>query len=744
MTGNSHSTLNQVAGDQNNFDIHLRTTVNRPIAVHTLPVDTAAFTGRAQEINRIVTATTDATHPGRVIAVHAIDGMPGIGKTALAVHVGHLVADKFPERCLFVNLHAHTPGRQPTSTADALTSLLVADGVDPRYLPDDLEGRAALWRDRMARRRALVILDNAASTQQVVPLLPASPHCLVLVTSRRRLSGLRRRYGAVTLTLGTLPEDEAVALFSRIAGRGPVKHEHAAAAGLVRLCAYLPLAVSILAATVESDTSLARLLAVLENAQDRLSGVDSHLDDDELGVRAAFDLSHQNLDPEQQRVLGHLGLVPGADIDAYAAAALACLSVDETRRHLQALHAHRLLEQPHHGRYRMHDLIRDYARTEATTIGERDQAIGRLLDYYQYTAQLADTYLDRHPQPVTTPIPVPAPAAAPGFRDRSQAQAWMTIERANLLACIQYATTQDQHLRVVGLTAAIAAHLRTDGSWALAISLHTSAANAAHRLTEQLGEATALNNLGDMEYLVGNFPAASTALEQALTIFRDIGERLGEADALHHLGAVRSMTGDFPAASAALEQALTIYRDLGNRAGEAHTLNHLGEVRYLIGDFPAARAVLKRALAMHRDLGNRAAEADALNHMGAVLSMAGAPSAAGAALEQALTIFRDIGDQLGEVESLNPIASLHLIAGDPQQARFHHHQALQIARTINSTLEQARALEGIGRCELATSNMKTAITTLRQALGIYQRMGTAEAPRLAAELNILDQVHADS
>jgi hypothetical protein len=218
----------------------------RPV-VSSLPADTAAFTGRGEQIERM----RAAAGAGRVVAIHAIDGMPGVGKTTLAVHVGHRVADQFPDRQLFVDLHAHTPGQRPADPADVLAMLLAADGMDPRYLAESLDGRAAMWRDRMASKRVLLILDNAASSAQVAPLLPGSAGCLVLVTSRRYLGDLPSALTPVPLDV--LPPVEAEAMFISLAGRAGA--ERAEVAEMVTMCGYLPLAISLLASVFRRHQS---------------------------------------------------------------------------------------------------------------------------------------------------------------------------------------------------------------------------------------------------------------------------------------------------------------------------------------------------------------------------------------------------------------------------------------------------------------------------------------------------------
>lgn len=358
MKGRSHdgSTLSQVAGDQHNY--YSPQSQASPV-VSSLPTDTAAFTGRGEQVRRIRDAAVAAAGVGRVVAIHAIDGMPGVGKTTLAVHVGHQVAEQFPDRQLFVDLHAHTPGHLPADPSGVLAMLLVADGLDPRYLPENLDGRAAKWRDRMAGKRVLLILDNAASSEQVAPLLPGAAGCLVLVTSRRFLGDLPS--ALVPLPLDVLSPNEAEAMFVGLAVRAD--SERAKVAELVALCGCLPLAISLLASVFHRHQTWTMEYLIAET-QTRLLTITAE-NRNNRSVAAAFELSYQYLSAQQQRFFRHLGLNPGNDIDPYAAAALADLPLEKATVLLDELHGDRLLNEPVPGRYRMHNLIHEYARALA-------------------------------------------------------------------------------------------------------------------------------------------------------------------------------------------------------------------------------------------------------------------------------------------------------------------------------------------------------------------------------------------
>ncbi len=358
-------------------------------ATRTLPRDILSFTGRESELQVLETAVNDA---GGVVAIYAIGGMAGIGKTALAVHAAHRLASRFGDGQIFLPLHAHTPGQRPVDPAEALASLLQAIGVAARQIPAGLEARIGLWRDHVAGKRLLLVLDDAADSEQVRPLLPGTAGSLVLVTSRRHLIALE---DALTVSLDALSAGDAATLLVRLASRPGQNADDEAVAQISRMCGHLPLALGLLARQLHHHPawSPADLAADLAAARDRLALM--HAED--LSVAAAFHLSYAELRPDQQLMFRRLGLHPGTDLDAHAAAALADLSQEEASALLQGLFDHYLLAEPARGRYRLHDLIRQYARVlvAADPAAERETATGRLLDYYLHTASSASALIGR-------------------------------------------------------------------------------------------------------------------------------------------------------------------------------------------------------------------------------------------------------------------------------------------------------------------------------------------------------------
>ncbi|WP_194908962.1 AfsR/SARP family transcriptional regulator [Catenulispora rubra] len=731
-------------------------TVRGPL--HQLPLDPPAFTGRQEELTTLLTLAEHAAGQDTpaAIEISAIDGMGGVGKTALALHAAHALTARFPDGQLFVDLqgaHELTP-RPP---GDVLAEFLQAYGTPPQLIPAETPARAAAFRNRLAGTRTLILLDNAGSEDQIRPLLPGTPGCLVLITSRKRLKGID---DAHPIPLDILPITDAVALFRTIAGPGRIPGDDPLLEDIARMCGQLPLALRITAAVFRN-----RRAWTLENLIDDLHarGADlSVFDDGDRKLDAIFDLSYQNLNLDQQRLFRYLGLVPGPDTDAYAAAALTDTDLQDADRLLQDLTDHNLLTETSTGRYRLHDLLRLHARTQATTIdaaGGRATALDRLLHYYAHTAQTASGTIARRPLPAPDG---PGPDHARDLADPETARAWLRIEYPNLDAAFTLAHTGHLEQHVIALADGLAEILNTDGPWTRAMHIHQAAETAARhnqptahatalndlglvrrlvgdypgaaqaqeealeifrQLGHRLGEATALNDLGLVRYLVGDYPGAAQAQEEALEIFRQLGNRLGEANALNDLGLVRYPVGDYPGAANALEEALEIYQQLGHRLGEASVLNDLGRVRYLVGDYPGAVQALEEALEIFRQLGHRLGEATALNDLGQVRYLVGDYPGAAQAQEEAMEIYRQLGHRGNEAWALNPYAATVAALGDRPRALALYQQALAMNRELGKPDDEAIALEGIAEHHLATGNPTEGAAYLNQALEIYRRLG---------------------
>jgi tetratricopeptide (TPR) repeat protein len=714
-------------------------TVTAPAAaVRTLPRDIGSFTGRNGELRWLTQAVTGRAAMAGVVGIHAIDGMAGIGKTALAVHAAHQLTPLFPDGQIFLRLHAHTAGQQPVDPADALATLLLTIGVPPQQIPADGQARELAWRDRLSGKRVLLVLDDAAGPAQVSPLLPGTAESLVVITSRRRLA----LDEAVSISLDILTPEEAVVLFLRVASCPHLGPSDVGVTKVTRLCGYLPLAIRLVAGQLRRPSwTVAEIAAKLGATQDRLAAIDAG----QRSVTAAFDLSYRDLTPDQRQLFRRLGLQPGVDIDAYAAAALGGTTVAAARRHLENLEDLHLLDEPVRGRYRLHDLLRDYARTLAATDppAEREAALDRLLDYYLHTTTLAATHLS--PQsPATGPAVAHPPDSAPELVTREAAIAWLEAERANLYAAVDYAVLHGRHHYAISLPAAMQEFLRAQGPWNQALTLHHTALEATRITNDRLGEANTLNEVGIVQRLTGDYPAATASLGQALALHRGLSNRLGEAKALNNLGIVQYSTGDYPAAGVNQQQALALYRHLGDQLGEANVLHDLGIVQRLIGDYPAATASQQQALALYRHLDDRRGQANALSDLGLLQYLTGDYPAATASQQQAMALCRGLGNRLGEAKALNYLAIVQYSTGDYPAAAASLRQALALSRDLGDRLGEASALHDLGIVQRLIGDYPAATASQQQAMVLYRHLGSQRGEANALhELGIMQRLIGD-
>ena len=690
-------------------------------ATRTLPRDIASFTGRAAELAQLAGAVTSAAEAGvGVVGIHAIGGMAGVGKTAFAVHAAHQLAGGFPDGQFFLPLHAHTPGQRPVDPADALASLLLTAGVGAQQIPPGLQARAARWRDWLAGKKVLLVLDDAAGHEQVSPLLPGTGGSVVLVTSRRHLTALE---DAAAISLDTLAPGEAAALLARLAERPGLGSGDGPAGEITRLCGYLPLAIGMLARQLHHHPSwtAAGLAGELAAAAGRLELMRA----ENLSVAAAFDLSYQDLTPGQQRLFRRLGVHPGTDLDGYAAAALDGTDLATARRHLDGLYDQYLLTEPARGRYRLHDLLGEHTRALAFAgdPADADAAAGRLLDYYLHAAAAAGQHIETRTTAVGRALPGDRPAVAPQLSTAGQASAWLEAERANLHAAAGYAAASGRPAHAIAIPAAISGFLLTRGHWDQSVALHQAALATARQVGGRAGQAGALNELGLLQRVTGDYPAAAASLTRALELYRGLGDRLGQASALDNLGRVQFETSEYPAATASHQQALALYRDLGHRAGQALALNNVGTVQSLTSDYPAAAASYQQALDLFCDIGHRLGQALATGNLGIVQSQTGDYPAAADSMTQALDLFRDLGDRHGEASSLLNLGEVQRLTGDYAAAAASQQQALGISRDLGHRRVQASALGNLGEVQILTGNYPAATASLVQALGMFRDIG---------------------
>jgi tetratricopeptide (TPR) repeat protein/transcriptional regulator with XRE-family HTH domain len=749
-----------------------------PVARRTLPRDVATFTGRRRELDELLAAVDRDSRSARAFAITAIDGMAGVGKTAFAIHAAHRLASEYPDGQIFLDLRAHAAGLRPVEPFDALGTLLLTVGVAAPAVPNDLDARVALWRDHLSARRMLIVLDDAAGNEQVRPLLPGGPGCLVLVTSRRRLSALE---DVRPLTLDTLPRADAAELFTRLAGGPGQAVESSSVSVLAELSGRLPLAIGLLAGRLRSHPAWTarHLAATLRVTQDRLAEMHA----ENVAVESAFELSYRDLAPDLKRLFRRLGAHPGRDVERYAAAALDGIEPAEAARRLDALYDDHLLDEPAPGRYRMHDLIRAYARS----LADREDAdagagaVDRLLDHYLGALGTANRHIARR----SSPFAASGGEGVERLPDLSTwhgALAWLEAERANLVACFDDAVARGRHRRVIDLARELHPLLDLWGPWDQAMAVQRAALEAARRAGDRLAEADALHDLGDIQRRTGAYQAAVASLEAALASACQLGSRLREASVLNDLGDVQRMLGDCRAAAASLCRALTLHRELDSRLGMAAALNRLGIVRSLTGEHDAAIESLTEALALSRESGYRLVEVNALNNLGcvqlrnddfaaatesltasmelarelgirlyhanAVVNLArvqrmkGDAAAATASLTEALALYRDMGNRSGEGSVLHELGTLQHRGGEYAAATGSITASLAIFRAIGSREGQANALHDLGIVQRLTGDAAAAIVSLTEALTLARELGDALSK--AQILNELGTVRLES
>ncbi|MEV0201479.1 BTAD domain-containing putative transcriptional regulator [Nonomuraea sp. NPDC050691] len=662
-----------------------------------LPYDIPDFSGRTAELERLVDERS---------AVVTIDGMAGIGKTTLAVHVAHRLAARYPDGRLFIDLQAHTAGREPVDAAAALETLLRQLGVPADRIPVTLAERGALWRAELADRRVLAVLDNALDAEHVRPLLPGHSDTLVLITSRRRLVDLD---GAHALSVDVLGEEDAAELFERIVGER-AHQEPDAVREVLRLCGHLPLAIRISAARLQHRPrwSVSYLAGRLRDHRRLLDG-----------VSAAFTLSYEQLDEAERRMFRLLGLAPGRDIDPYGAAALAGIPEEEAEELLEGLLDAHMLLQLEPGRYTFHDLLREHARS----IAEDDGAVLRLLTYYLHRSRAAIDRLFPHSVAQREGIPQPAAPVAP-LRDAAEAIAWLDAERSNIIAT----AVHGPEICLGMLALAMRPYLDRQAHHDDALTLHTLALRRGRKLGHRDVEERALTDLAWTYWRLGEYERAEEHAHQALDACEAADDRVR---ALLTLGNVALRRRQDAQAEHYLAQALDLTRMGADTWGEAHVLGILALALDRAGRPEEARRHLDLALALHRKVGNPAGEALILNHLGVVLRHQGELAQARARHEQAAALCRRLGTTGDEAAALNGLAEA---AGDPARAAEEHTAALALAGLTRDRPEQARAHDGLARAHLALGRPERAREHGRMALGLYEELGVPEAEEIRAFL----------
>ncbi|MFI0730030.1 BTAD domain-containing putative transcriptional regulator [Streptomyces sp. NPDC021225] len=649
-----------------------------------LPAPPPAFTGRARELLRLSeVCDVRAEAGGETVVISAIGGIGGVGKTWLAVRWAHENTARFPDGQLYVNLRGFDPSAEPVPTAVAVRGFLDALGVAPDSIPVDLDAQTALYRSLLAGRRVLVVLDDARDAGQVRPLLPGSPSCTVLVTSRSRLTSLVTTHGALPLPLDVFGAAEARELLVRHLGAARVEAEPDAVDVLLEHCAGLPLALGIVAARAAThpDLPLAALAEELREAATRLDALDTG--DLTANLRAVFAASHRALSAPAAELFGLLGLAPGPDIGLPAAASLAGLDAPRTRVLLGELEAAHLVQRHAPARYRMHDLVRLYAaeRGQADERGRGRDALRRLVDFYLHTAFAANSLVDGPNTPFRPELDPAAPGCVPvRLEDPAAALDWFDAEHACVLAAQRLALKQERHTPVWQLAWTLISYHWRGAHFRDHLRVWRAGLTAAERQGHPPARALAHWRLGQAASHLGQGAEALDHLGRALAVYEEAGDVPGQAHTHRTLGWVWEQQGDKEAALTHAGQALRLYEGLGNPVWQAGQLNAVGWCHAQLGRFEEARDHCERALALFRAEAGRGAEASTLDSLGYIAHRTGRHDRALVHYSEALELFQEAGNAYDEADTLANIADAQQALGRPEEARENRLRALALFR----------------------------------------------------------------
>jgi tetratricopeptide (TPR) repeat protein len=646
-----------------------------------LPAASADFIGRAAELQALTGRLNWAggAGPGTVVIL-AIGGTAGVGKTALALHWAHQVAERFGDGQLYVNLRGYDHSGIPTTPETAIRGFLDTLGVPPERMPPSSEAQAGLYRSLMARKRMLIVADNARDERHVRPLLPASPGSLVLVTSRNELGGLAAAEGAQLINLDVLSHAEAVRMLAARLGTARADAEPAAVEQIARLCACLPLALAVAAArgAARPGFSLAALAGELAGSSGRLDALDAG--DAGSSLRGVFSWSYRQLTGEAARMFRLLGIHPGPDISVAAAASLVGQAQSQARALLRELARVHLVTEHVPGRYAFHDLLRAYAAEQAHRVGSRARrgtATGRVLDHYLHTAANATRLLDPAREPVLLAPPAPG-ATVRQPADYQQALAWFEEEHEVLLATLTLAAGSGFDHYAWQIPWAMTSFLQTRGHWQEWAATQRTALAAATRLRDVAAQAISGRLLALAYTVLGNPEQARGHFDRSLALYQRLGDRPGEARIHQNLCVLADRQGRYDDALDHAEQALRLHQASGDKTSEAVALNNVGWCHGLTGDYHRAREFCRQALALSAEIGHRRLEAEAWDSVGYAEHHLGNLTAAVGSYQRALSLHQEAGDRFYEAETLTHFGDVRHAFGQPEKARQAWQQALSI------------------------------------------------------------------
>ncbi|TPQ20334.1 AfsR/SARP family transcriptional regulator [Streptomyces sporangiiformans] len=700
-----------------------------PVKPAQLPATVPDFTGRASfvaELSEVLSATSMAG--GRVMAVSALAGIGGVGKTTLAVHVAHQARGSFPDGQLYVDLQG--AGARAAEPETVLGSFLRALGTADSAIPDSLEERAALYRSTLDGLQVLVLLDNARDAAQVRPLLPGTEGCAALVTSRVRMVDLE---GAQLVDLDVMSPEEALQLFTKIVGKERVASERKAALDVVAACGFLPLAIRIAASRLASRRTwtVSVLAAKLADERRRLD----ELQAGDLAVKATFELGYGQLEPAQARAFRLLGLADGPDISLAAAAAVLDLPPDDTEDLLESLVDTSLLESAAPGRYRYHDLVRLYARAcaerDEQPPGERDAAMSRLLDFYLATA--ARVYAMERPGDRLVDHLEPTEHAGLRFTEGAAALDWLYTEAAPLLACVRQSTGTDRLRRAVDL---LWASKDLTESGANSYQYETTAramCDATRAAGDVRAEGRARTVLTDVLLVSGRIEQAEEQARSAMELAGSAQDATAISWVANNRGLICLHQGRYADGKVFFDQAIEGLRAAGNRPFEATSLCNLSRAHLGMGNVTKAVEIARRGVAAHAEFGRTVRLANSHYAVGVALTRAGRHAEALSHFSDALCILSDHRQRLWEGTTHFRIAEVHLAARRPAQAAQHTEQALALG-CIGGDRMRGSVLTLLGRALSELGQVDRARACWREALNLYEENGAPEADEVRALL----------
>ena len=692
-----------------------------------LPSAIADFTGRGKQIDAIERELALASEdPARLaVPIIIVAGKGGIGKTTVAVHAAHMVAERFPDGQLFADLHGGA-SRQ-VSPMHVLERFLRALGVPGSAIPEGLEERAEMYRARLADRKTLVVLDDAASESQVLPLLPGTRMSAVLITSRSRLAGLA---GAIHVDMDIFDADQSMELLARIAGSARVRSEVESAKALAELCGQLPLALRIAGARLSARPHwrIEQLVSRLEDETRRLD----ELNHGDMGIRASISYTYESVGAEARRLFRRLAILDSGQFSVWNGAALLDIPFPDAADLFDELADAQLIETAGghgpHNLYRFHDLIRVFAReclAGEETPAERKAALERVLGALLFLTEAAHR----------------REYGADYARIHSDAPRWPLPERlvAQLVAEPLPWYERERPMLVSGIRQAAQAGF-VDLSWDLAVSAvtlfesrvylddwretHEVALAAVRQASNVRGQAALLYSRGSLHITEKRFPEARRDFDEAIRFFEETGDDRGTALVLRNIAFLERMSGNYEEAMAGYERALAIFTRTGDHVSRAYVLHNLAQLRLETGDPEGASALLSDALALSREGGSRRVETQVLHRMGDTYLAWEEPALAAEIFDTALAMVRDIGDPVGEAYILNGLGIARIRQGETASAEEALRHAVRLARKTGDRLPEARSLLGLGELALACEDAQHAVIHLEQALGLFQSIRT--------------------